>query len=95
LWTSTKAATDCATAAPYTPDPNVITDYAYNECLDNNCHAANIAWGTTLYFDSVDLSIIACHRYCSPMATAGNAKKHSACISAGLTAAGVKDTGLM
>lgn len=35
MWTGTKAATDCGTTLSV--DANFVTDYAYKECLSDNC----------------------------------------------------------
>lgn len=89
-----KAGTDCATS--YAADDDIASDFLYKKCLDDNCVTADDDWSTnTKDFDQVPLTILACFKTCSPLATAGNALKHMTCLKAGLTGAGVASTKLM
>lgn len=88
-----KAGADCATVVG--PDTDITSDYLYEKCLIDNCNIANADWTTDKDFDQVPLTIIACVRTCSPLATAGNALKHMTCLKLGLTSAGVVATKLM
>jgi len=42
MFTAVKAATDCAVS--YAEDINVVSDYLYNKCLDDNCARADTDW---------------------------------------------------
>jgi len=95
-WNVLETAIDAdSTCVDLDVDPAVLSDYLYKECLDTNCVKADLDWAAIEDFDKIPLTIIACYKTCSPIATAGNAKIHAACVKVGLTAAGVQDTKLM